>query len=199
MMTLSIFIAVITGAVAGYILVPDSFVASVNTSTSLVLCFLVFLVGLEIGSNRAVLKQVKGQGGYLLIISLCTIVGSLLGGVLGGIVLRLPMNLSLSISSGLGWSSLSGVLLTQLHSAEIGAVAFLSNVFRMVLTVVFIPIIAKYLNDYTTIAPAAATSMDTTLPVISRNTRPEIVPLSLVNGVMLSSLVPLLVPFFYGL
>jgi len=199
MMTVCIFAAVTIGAVAGYLFIPESFMASVNSSTTMVLCFLVFLVGLEIGSNRAILRQVKGQGGFLIIIPICTIMGSLFGGVLSGIILRLPMNLSLSISSGLGWSSLSGVLLTQLDSAEMGAVAFLSNVFRMVLTVIFIPIIAKYLNDYTTIAPAAATSMDTTLPVISQNTRPEIVPISLLNGVLLSTLVPILVPFFYSL
>ena len=78
----------------------------------------------------------------------------------------------MAISSGFGWYSLSGIILTQLHSAEIGTIAFLTNIFRELITVVSIPFIAKYLNDYTAIAPAGATSMDSTLPIISKYTNP---------------------------
>ena len=70
--------------------------------------------------------------------------------------------------------------------------------FRELITVISIPLIAKYLNDYATIAPAGATSMDTTLPIISKYTKPEIVVIAFFNGALLSSLVPILVPFFYS-
>jgi len=59
--------------------------------------------------------------------------------------------------------------------------------------------IAKYLNHYTAIAPAGATSMDTTLPLISRYTSEKIAVISFINGVILSTLVPILVPMFYYL
>ncbi len=81
----------------------------------------------------------------------------------------------------------------------LGAIAFLTNVFREMITVILIPILAKRLNGYTAIAPAGATSMDTTLPLIAKATNPEIAIISFINGVILSSLVPVLVTFFYNL
>jgi len=41
--------------------------------------------------------------------------------------------------------------------------------------------------------------MDTTLPLIAKATNPEIAIISFINGVILSSLVPVLVTFFYNL
>jgi uncharacterized membrane protein YbjE (DUF340 family) len=75
----------------------------------------------------------------------------------------------------------------------------MTNVFREIYAILLIPLLAKYLNDYTTIAPAGAASMDTMLPLVSRYTNPEVVVISFFNGVVLSALVPILVPFFYAL
>jgi uncharacterized membrane protein YbjE (DUF340 family) len=127
------------------------------------------------------------------------IVGSALGGLVTGFFFDLPANLSLSVAAGYGWYSLSGILLSNLHTPEIGTVAFLTNVFRELFTVMTIPFIAKHLNHYTTIAPAGATSMDSTLPIISNYTGPEIAVISFFNGALLTALVPVLVPFFYYL
>jgi len=135
----------------------------------------------------------------ILIIPTSIIAGSLIGGLITGYIFDMPKNLSLAISSGFGWYSLSGIILTQLHSAEIGTIAFLTNIFRELITVVSIPFIAKYLNDYTAIAPAGATSMDSTLPIISKYTNPETVVIAFINGILLSGLVPILVPFFYSI
>jgi uncharacterized membrane protein YbjE (DUF340 family) len=110
-----------------------------------------------------------------------------------------PASTGLAIAAGYGWYSLSGILLTTLDSAQTGAVAFMSNIFRELMTIISVPFLAKYLNKYSAIAPAGATSMDSTLPVISRYTDPEIVIMAFFNGAVLSALVPLLVPFFYAL
>lgn len=71
--------------------------------------------------------------------------------------------------------------------------------FREIIALLSIPIIAKKLSYLTAIAPAGAASMDSTLPVIAEATDPETVVISFVNGAVLSSLVPILVPLLYRL
>jgi len=180
-------------------LLPQSIAPHMDLFTTIALNILILFVGIDIGMNKHIFKDVKKHGLLLVIIPLSIVIGSVVGGLVTSIIINYDTNISLAISAGFGWYSLSGILLTKLDSAEIGAIAFLTNVFREVFAVLSIPFIAKYLNKYTTIAPAGATSMDTMLPIVSRYTNPEIVVISFFNGVVLSSLVPVLVPFFYSL
>lgn len=198
-MTLSILIALAAGVGVGFFVLPQELAAHMGTFTEYALYLLLFFVGIDIGHNKHIFKDLKKHGYLLLIVPASIIAGSLVGGIVSGLLVGIPQNLSLSISAGFGWYSLSGILLTQLHSAEIGTIAFLTNVMRELLAIVTIPLLAKYLNHYTAIAPAGATSMDTTLPIISRATTPEIVVIAFINGAVLSMLVPVLVPFLYGI
>ncbi len=198
-MTRNILIAVVLGILIGFFFVPAEFNESIGSFTTIALSVLLFLVGIDLGRNKEVFKDIKKHGSLLILIPASVVVGSLLGGIISGLILRFPLNQSLALASGLGWYSLSGILLTKLHSAELGTISFLSNVFRELLAFVFIPLVAKRFNDYTAIAPAGATAMDTTLPLISKSTGPEIVVMSFFTGAVLSFLVPVLVPFFYAL
>lgn len=198
-MTISIIISVILGIIAGITIIPTEWAANMDLITTIALNILIFFVGIDIGMNKHIFKDLKKHGYVLILIPLSIIIGSLVGGYFAGLFFDYSYNLSLAVSAGFGWYSLSGILLSKLHSAEIGAIAFLTNVFRELITVMAIPFIAKYLNDYTTIAPAGATSMDSTLPIISRYTNPEIVVVAFFNGAALSALVPILVPFLYAL
>lgn len=87
----------------------------------------------------------------------------------------------------MGWYSLAGVLLTDLSSAQAGSVAFLANLMREIVSFALIPPIAKHLNHFTAIAPAGATSEDTTLPMLIRHTSEEVVVLSVFTGVLCSA------------
>lgn len=198
-MTLSIIVSVVTGILGGYFFIPESFIPYIDTLIDSALYLLIFCVGIDIGLNKHIFKDLKKHSLIILIVPTSIIAGSLIGGLIGGYIFHIPQNLSLAISSGFGWYSLSGIILTQLDSPEIGTIAFLTNIFRELITVVSIPFIAKYLNDYTAIAPAGATSMDSTLPIISKYTNPETVVIAFINGILLSGLVPVLVPFFYSI
>ena len=198
-MTLSILISIVVGIICGMTVLPQSIAPHMDLFTTIALNILILFVGIDIGMNKHIFKDVKKHGLLLVIIPLSIVIGSVVGGLVTSMIIDYDTNISLAISAGFGWYSLSGILLTKLDSAEIGAIAFLTNVFREVFAVLSIPFIAKYLNKYTTIAPAGATSMDTMLPIVSRYTNPEIVVISFFNGVVLSSLVPVLVPFFYSL
>ena len=60
---------------------------------------------------------------------------------------------------------------------------------------ILIPFLAVHFNYYTCIAPAGATSEDTTLPVMLKYTNEETVVLSVFNGVICSFMVPILISF----
>ena len=62
-------------------------------------------------------------------------------------------------------------------------ISFLSNVFREVLTFLLVPVLAGR-NVYTAIAPAGATAMDTTLPLLSKYTDSKTAILAFVSGVI---------------
>lgn len=198
-MTVKIFAAVIAGILAGRFLIPESALQYSEFLITIALNILLFLIGIDLGRNKEVLSDLRKHGKVLLLVPGGIIIGSLAGGFAAGLITGMPVSLSLPIASGFGWYSLSGILLSNLHSPEVGAIAFLTNIFRELLAIATIPIIALKLNHWSAIAPAGATSMDTTLPIISRATTPEIVVVAFVNGAVLSGLVPLLVPFLYNL
>lgn len=198
-MTISIIIAVVVGMLCGYFVMPQNMIDNLNTLSTISLNFLILSVGIDVGSNKNLIKNLKKSGFKIILIPACIILGSLAGGILTALIYNLSFKSSLSIASGFGWYSLSGIMLTNLDGPQVGTTAFLTNVFRELIAVILIPIIAVKLNYYTTIAPAGATSMDTTLPLIAKATTPEITVISFLNGVILSSLVPIFISFFYTL
>lgn len=162
------------------------------------LYLLMLSVGISVGMNKLILRKLREYNLTILLIPFGITVGSILGGAVCAMILKMPWNTSVAISSGMGWYSLSGVLLTDLAGAEAGAIAFLSNLLREIFSFLLIPLIVKYCNPYTAIAPAGATSEDTTLPMMIRYTGEDVVVISVLNGILCSALVPILIPFFYA-
>ncbi|WP_423237100.1 lysine exporter LysO family protein [Clostridium peptidivorans] len=189
----------IGGILCGYFIVPENIANNIDIISSAALNLTILSVGIGVGSNKKLIGDLKKAGLKILLVPLFIILGSFLGGIITSLIYNLPIKSGLSIASGFGWYSLSGIMLTTLDSAHVGTIALLTNIFRELIAVMSIPIIASKLNHYTTIAPAGATSMDTTLPLISEVTSPEITVISFLNGVVLSSLVPILISFFYAL
>ena len=111
-----------------------------------VLYLLMFLVGISVGLNRGIFKQMRGYGLRLVYITLGIVLGSILGGLLTGLVTGLSPREGAAIAGGLGWYSLSGVMLTEMAGAQVGSVAFLSNLMREIFSFFAIPWIARHLN-----------------------------------------------------
>lgn len=191
--------AITAGIGVGYVVLPPEAGGLIGELTLWALNFLILMIGIEVGQNLSVFKEIRKHGTMLVAIPMGVIAGSALGGYVSSLIFGQPASTGLAIAAGYGWYSLSGILLTTLDSAQTGAVAFMTNIFRELMTIISVPFLAKYLNHYTAIAPAGATAMDSTLPVISRYTDPEAAIMSFFSGVVLSALVPVLVPFFYGL
>ena len=194
-MSILILLTLIAGVVAGYFM-PVGGASLLDSLSSVMLVLLIFSVGIDIGLNKQVFGDIKKLGVKILLVPAGVVIGSLLGGAILSIFFQESLKECLAIVSGLGWYSLSGILITESGNALGGAVSFLSNVFREMITFIIVPWIANHLNDYAAIAPAGATAMDTTLAVISRNTNGKIAVVAFVSGITCTLIVPLLVPIF---
>ena len=194
-MSFAILVVLVLGIGAGHFM-PADMGAFIDNASSYMLLILLFSVGIDMGLNKEVFTRIKELGFKILLIPFGMVVGSLCGGVLTSFIAGLSVKESLAISAGLGWYSLSGILITEAGNPVAGTIAFLANVFREMLTFIVVPFIASHLNYYCAIAPAGATAMDTTLGIISRNTNATIAVLSFVSGVICTLLVPVLVPIF---
>lgn len=162
-------------------------------SSDWILIALVFFVGISVGASKGIVEKVKRYHVKALVIPLGIVVGSLAGGLAASALCGMNPAVGCAVASGLGWYSLSGVVLTDLVNAQVGSITFLSNLLRELVSFFSIPWIARHLNFLTCIAPAGATSEDTTLPMLIKCTNEETVVLAVVNGVVCSALVPVLI------
>lgn len=192
-MTLHILLTVGFGIIFGYFWTPEIIIQNIDLLIDLGLCLLLFFVGIDIGKNKTILNDIKSYGLKIFLIPIAIVVGTLFGSVVASFFLDLSPFETAAVGSGLGWYSLSAIELSK-HSAELGAIAFLANVSREVIALIMIPVIAARIGHVETIAAAGATSMDTSLPVITKATSGSISILAFFSGVILSMLVPVLVP-----
>jgi uncharacterized membrane protein YbjE (DUF340 family) len=197
-MTKKILIALALGILSGYLAAPDSVYENTGLLMDIGLCLLLFFVGLDLGSNKDIFKNLKNLGFRILIVPAGTILGSLAGGIVCSLIFDINIFGALAIASGMSWYTLSAIIITPI-SSELGTIAFLSNVFREVLAFVAIPFIAKNIGYLETIAAGAAISMDTGLLMVTRNTNSEVAVISFISGVILSLALTVLVPIFVGL
>lgn len=191
--------ALVLGVAAGLAPVSLPPVDALVAHSDWVLFALMFLVGISVGGSKGLIGKIKQYHVRVLIVPFGIVVGSIAGGLLAALLCGFSLPVGGAIASGLGWYSLSGVMLTGIAGAEVGSVTFLANLLRELISFFTIPWIARHLNYPTCIAPAGATSEDTTLPMMIRCTNSETVVLSVVNGVICSALVPVLIEFFHAL
>lgn len=197
-MTIKIVLVLISGILSGLFILPESIYNSTGLLLDIGLCSLLFFVGLDLGRNKNIFSNFKSVGLKVLIIPVATVLGSLFGGIICSVLFGINIYGSLAIASGLSWYTLAPIIITP-YSSELGAISFLANVFREVLAFISIPFIAKHIGFLETIGVGAAISMDTGLPIITRNTSQEVVVISFISGAILSLLVPVLVPLFIGM
>ncbi len=165
-----------------------------------VLCTLMFSVGISIGNDSTTFRQFQNLNPRIIFLPIMTIAGTLLGVFAVSFFLK---NRSLTecfaVGTGFGYYSLSGILITQYKGVELGTIALLSNIMREVITLIFAPWMVKYFGKLSSISAGGATTMDTTFPIIVRNSGKEYAIVSIYHGFILDFSVPFLVTFFCSL
>ena len=191
--------AILFGVIMGRWFIPEAFTPYIDPVTTLALCAMLVGIGIDIGSKRETWGKLWEMGVKVFLVPVLVAAGSLAGAAAGGTIMGMPINESTAIGAGFGWYSLSGVLLAKIYSVETGALAFLTNVARELIAFLIIPLLAARSIGVVAVAPGGATTMDTTLPLIAGVTDPETAIIAVVNGLVLSSMVPVLVPLFISL
>ena len=156
----------------------------------IILSVMVVLVGLGLGAGDNLHYMLRTFNWRMLLLPLCTIVGTLLFSALGVLVLR--------------YYSLSSVLIADLKSATLGVqgaaelatVALLANVVREMIALFGMPLFARWGGPLAPISVAGVTSMDVCLPSIARYSGSDLVPLAILHGIVLEVCVPILVGAF---
>lgn len=193
-LVITAFLAV--GVACGLLhIIPDGFI---NGRTSFyVLCALMFSVGMSIGCDSATLRSFKQLNPRLALLPFVTIAGTLAGAMASSVVLpHRELSDCLAVGSGMGYYSLSSIFITEYRGAELGTVALLANIFRELAALLLAPFLARRFGKLAPISVGGATTMDTTLPVITRSVGPEYVVVSVFHGFVTDFSVPFLVTFF---
>ncbi len=158
------------------------------------LYILMFLVGISIGADHRSLLLIREQGIRLFLLPMATIAGTF-AGILAVIhfVDGLGVREGLAVGAGFGYYSLSSILITQMHSEALGVIALLSNIIREIITLIMAPAMAICFGKLAPVSAAGATSMDTSLPIITTASGKEFSVIALFHGILLTMLVPILV------
>lgn len=187
-------LAVILGIATGYFILPHAWLQPVSEITIWALYLLLIGIGISIGSKQNLGDHHKEIRRDAFVLILCSAIGSITGAAIVYMSLGGPILLGAAIGAGFGWYSLSGILLSETVSVSIGALAFLSNTIRELFALLLMPLVIKRFG-WPGIAIGGATTMDTTLPIINKSSNsPDDILLALLHGMVLSALVPILVP-----
>lgn len=200
-MTVKIIAATVFGGIIGFIYPEYS--SLVDPVISVFLLITMFFVGIEFGRDKEFFKHLRESASFLVYPILIAL-GSLFGAAAAGLILPTGVLETVTVGSAFGWYSLSAPLIGNLVSEELGATAFLANLSRELFTFILAPLLAssKLKGDdikALTFAPAGATSMDVTLPVILKAAGPKTAIAAFISGAVLSMLAPVLLQFFISL
>lgn len=165
-----------------------------------VLYLLLFLVGIQIGSGKNMFRVLKRYGAKILLLPLATTVGTFVGVALISFLLpHRSMGDCLSVGAGFAYYSLSSILITSYKGVELGTVALLANIMREFTVLIFAPWMVRYFGPLAPILAGGATTMDTTLPFITRYSGEDYVVVALFHGMIIDFSVPFWVFLFINL
>lgn len=161
-----------------------------------VLMCLLFVVGIGVGSDSSSWDLIKSMSYKILTVPMLIAVGSIFGAAIVSLFLsHISFDEGAAVGSGLGYYSLSSILITKAKGEALGTIALLSNIIRELTTLIFVPFYVRYFGRFAGIASGGAASMDTTLPIITKYSGKEVAVISVFNGIVLTLLVPLFVYF----
>ena len=205
LMTVLIVIAVAVGMLIGYFVIRSVFAGNMESFENMAglgikigLCLLLVFVGIDLGLDGTVVENFKRVGIRIIAFPAAVVVGTLMGAGLSGVLMGLSLKEALAVGAGFGWYTLAPGIIMEAGYITASAVAFLHNVMRELLSILLIPLVAQKIGYIETTGMPGAAAMDVCLPIVEKATRSDIAVYSFVSGVILSILVPVLVPVIIG-
>ncbi len=197
---LSVAVSLVGGLLFGYLFLDTGVKDTLDLILMSALDVMIFIAGIEIGSNRGILKRICNLHSALLALAipLAVACGSICGALLLGHIAGLSAYDSLLVGGGLGWYSFSSVVISAIYSTEIGTVAFLANMMREISGFFLIPLLVR-VHKFLALAPSGAATMDSGLPVVIKYTNLHVGMYSFINGLVLTLIVPVLISWLLSL
>lgn len=197
---LSVAVSLVGGLLFGYLFLDTGVKDTLDLILMSALDVMIFIAGIEIGSNRGILKRICNVHSALLALAipLAVACGSICGALLLGHIAGLSAYDSLLVGGGLGWYSFSSVVISTMYSTEIGTVAFLANMMREISGFFLIPLLVR-VHKFLALAPSGAATMDSGLPVVIKYTNLHVGMYSFINGLVLTLIVPVLISWLLSL
>ena len=169
---------------------------SSSTVSMTALCALLLCVGMGIGSNPDMKSEFRSLNPRVALLPLATILGSWAGAAIAFLVLQHTITDCLAISSGFAYYSLSSIFLTEYRGIELGTIALVANLVREAITLLGTPLLARLFGPLAPISVGGATTMDTTLPIITHTCGQRFTILAIFHGFIVDFSVPFLVTFW---
>ena len=186
----------VLGALCGvYHLIPYDFTRSKLSFYAL--CALMFSVGVSVGNDPQTLRNFRSLNPRLIFLPVMTILGTLAGCAVVSLFLsHRSVTDCMAVGAGFGYYSLSSIFITEYKGPELGTIALLSNITREIITLLFAPLLVRWFGNLAPISAGGATTMDTTLPIITRYSGQSFVVVSIFHGFVVDFSVPFLVTLF---
>lgn len=182
----------ILGILAGNAGFVPQFVKDSDVSF-MALCALLFCVGLGIGMNPNMKSDLRSINPRYALLPVVTVLGSWAGAAVVWFVVNRGFADCMALSSGFAYYSLSSIFITEYRGAELGTIALMTNIIREMITLLLSPLLARVFGPLAPITSGGATTMDTTLPIITHTVGERYVALSLYHGFVIDFSVPFLV------
>ncbi len=185
------------GIIIGYLQIMPSNLIELNLAHWTVL-FMLFTVGIGMGTNARAWHIIRELKGRILLIPLGILIGTTIGGIASWLILKdIAFKDALAIVLGLGYYSLSSMLITQYSNPDIGSLALLVNMVRELVTLLFAPILVKIAGGLGPLSVAAASS-EACVPIIAKTSGERNAILAIFSGTILTALVPILLTLLYN-
>lgn len=162
-----------------------------------VIYFMLFTVGISIGFNARAWQIIRALKGKILLVPLGILIGTAIGGLVSWCFLKdMLLRDIMAIAFGLGYYSLSSMLITQFANPELGALALLVNMAREIIAMLLAPLFVRISGGLGPLSVAAAAS-EACLPIIIRTSGEFNAILAIFSGVVLTVCVPFILTLLY--
>ena len=153
-------------------------------------------VGMGLGFDVRAWRILRDLKGWVLVIPVMITAGTVLGAVVAWCMLDMHFRDVLAVASGLGYYSLSSMLISRLADTSLGSVALISNMVRELVTLLFAPLFVRLCGGLGPLSAAAAT--DTCLPAIIKSSGERNAIISVFSGMTLTVAVPFFITAIFA-
>lgn len=192
---------VIGGFIIGYYVATtgnEPFNIDLSIISNGFLVILIFVVGMMLGNSKDVNMKMILLNKQGIFLSIYFTISSLLGGVALWLFFDFNLIKALGFASGMGWYSLSSVVISSSWGPVDGSVALFVDLSRELAALILVPILMKNF-PCTAITQPGCTSLDCSLPIIQKAGGLGVVPLAISFGFLVNLYTPILLVIFTGL